>query len=111
MKKTSLGIRTTGLLALSSVLLAIPANAQDEAKGPEKEVYEAIGMLIAQGSGLNQMEFSPAEIDLIVSGIQKGLKLKTLPPELRTLEPKIQAIMQAKMEKVRQAQTWSRSPA
>ncbi len=104
MKKTSLGIRTTGLLALSSVLLAIPANAQDEAKGPGKEVYEAIGMMIAQGSGLNQMEFSPAELELIVVGIQKGLKLKTLPPEIRALQPQIQSIMQAKMEKVRAAQ-------
>ena len=104
LNKTSIGIRTTGLLALASVLLTIPANAQDEAKGPDKEVYEAIGMMIAQGSGLNQMDFSPAEIELIVAGIQKGLKLKTLPPEMRALQPKIQAIMQAKMEKARQAQ-------
>ena len=104
LKNTSIAIRTTGLLALASVLLTVSANAQDKAKGPDKEVYEAIGMMIAQGSGLNQMEFTPAELELIVVGIQKGLKLKTLPPEIRALQPKIQSIMQAKMEKVRQAQ-------
>ena len=81
LKTFSVGIRKTGLLAIAPALLTVTANAQDEAKGPDKEVHEAIGMMIAQGSGLNQMEFSPAEIDLIVSGIQKGLKLKTLPPE------------------------------
>ena len=93
-----------GMLAIAALLLSIPANAQQGGPKPEKEVFEAIGMMFAQGSGLNRMDFSEAEIEFILAGIKKGLSLQELPPEARKLEPKIQAIMQAKMAALRQAQ-------
>ena len=98
------GIKTAGFLILVAILLTGPANAQEGGKESDKEVFEAIGIMFAQGSGLTQMDFSEPEIDLIISGIRRGMRLKEIPPEIRTLQPKIQAIMRAKMEVTRKAQ-------
>ena len=49
------------------------------------------------------MEFSDKEINLIISGIVKGMKLKEIPPEVESLQPKIEAIMRVKMEIARKA--------
>ncbi len=98
------GAMATGILTLIAILLPGYATAQKDGQGTDKEVFEAIGMMFAQGSGLSRMDFSEKEIQLIVSGIQKGLKLKEMPPEVRKLEPKIQAIMEAKMAAARKAQ-------
>ncbi len=98
------GIKAAGFLTLSAVLSTSSLNAQKEGGKTDKEVFEAIGVMFAQGSGLSRMDFSENEIQLIVSGIQKGLKLKEIPPEVGKLEPKIQAIMEAKMAAARKAQ-------
>ncbi len=94
----------TGILTLIAILLPGYATAQKDGQGTDKEVFEAIGMMFAQGSGLAQMNFTEEEIALIVSGIQKGLSLKEIPAEVSKLQPKIQAIMEGKMATARQAQ-------
>lgn len=82
--------------------LASTASAQPGQPGKDdKEIYEAIGVMFAHGSGLAQMGFSDAELAHIISGIQKGMNTKEIPTEVRILQPKIQAIMQAKMEAAR----------
>jgi len=93
-------------LALAACLPTTPAWAQDkkEAAVADSEVYEAIGIMFSQGSGLARMEFTEEQLKLIVSGIQKGLKLKEVPPEVRALEPRIQSIMEARMAIARKAQ-------
>ncbi|MBT4667372.1 MAG: FKBP-type peptidyl-prolyl cis-trans isomerase [Opitutae bacterium] len=97
------GMKAWSLCAISSILLASSANAAEEAPQPDPKVFEAIGMMFAQGSGLSRMEFSNKEIDLIISGIVKGMKLKEVPPEVESLQPKIEAIMRVKMEIARKA--------
>ena len=47
---------------------------------PDAEVYEAIGMVLADGTGLGRMQFTDAQIDLILSGMKKGIKTKAMPP-------------------------------
>ena len=97
------GIKALGLFAISSILLTSSGNAAEEAPQLDQQVYEAIGMMFAQGSGLSRMEFSDKEIDLIISGIVKGMKLKEISPEVQSLQPKIEAIMRVKMEIARKA--------
>ena len=96
-------MKAWSLCAIISMLLASSANAAEEAPQPDPKVFEAIGMMFAQGSGLSRMEFSDKEIDLIISGIVKGMKLKEVPPEVESLQPKIEAIMRVKMEIARKA--------
>ncbi len=93
-------------LALATCLPTASAWAQDkkETASADSEIYEAIGIMFSQGSGLARMEFTEEQIKSIVSGIQKGLKLKEVPPEVRALEPRIQSIMEAKMAIAREAQ-------
>ena len=55
---------------------------------PDAEVYEAIGMVLADGTGLGRMQFTDAQIDLILSGMKKGIKTKAMPPD--SLQSKIQ---------------------
>ncbi|MFP6894126.1 MAG: FKBP-type peptidyl-prolyl cis-trans isomerase N-terminal domain-containing protein, partial [Opitutales bacterium] len=97
------GIKALGLFAISSILLLSLGSAAVENRQPDQKVYEAIGMMFAQGSGLSRMEFSDKEIELIVSGIVKGMKLKEIPPEVERLQPEIEAIMRVKMEIARKA--------
>ncbi|MFP6854169.1 MAG: FKBP-type peptidyl-prolyl cis-trans isomerase [Opitutales bacterium] len=103
LKTSRAGIKTAGLLFVTALFVA-PTHAQKGGSGPDAEVFEAIGMMFAQGSGLNRMDFSETEIQLILSGIRKGLALQELPPAVRQLEPKVQSIMQAKMATLRKAQ-------
>ena len=97
------GMKAWSLCAIISMLLASSANATEEAPQPDPKVFEAIGMMFAQGSGLSRMEFSDKEIDLIISGIVKGMKMKEVPTEVQSLQPKIEAIMRVKMEIARKA--------
>jgi FKBP-type peptidyl-prolyl cis-trans isomerase FkpA len=92
-----------GILLLAAIMIATPTIAQKGGQTPDKEVFEAIGVMFAQGSGLTRMDFSPAEIELIVEGIRKGMKLKEMPASMQKLQPKIQSIMRAKMEVARKA--------
>ena len=91
---------------LATLTLALAASMTYGQKGEEKndtEVYEAIGVMFAHGSGLARMEFTAEEIDSIIKGIRKGMGIKEIPAEVDALQPKIQSIMQAKMEAVRAA--------
>ena len=99
-KKPSYVMKATSLLALATILVGVPLNAQ-EPKADQKvdqEIFEAIGIFFAQGSGLSRMDFSDEEIEIVVAGIKKGLKMDAPPPELRALQPKIQSILEAKVK-------------
>ena len=79
-------------------------SAEEEATSPDQATYEAIGMMIAHGSGLHKMGFSEAQIQAILAGLEKGFVLQEMPEEAKALQPKVQAIMMQKMQAVRQAQ-------
>ena len=76
--------------------------AQTEKQIPDAEVYEAIGMILADGTGLGRMQFTDAQIDLILAGMKKGIKTKAMPPD--SLQSKIQALMMQKMQLAREAE-------
>ncbi len=91
---------------VATLVLALTASMTYGQKGETKsdaEVFEAIGVMFAHGSGLARMEFSATEIDSILKGLRKGLGTKEIPAEVEALQPKIQSIMQAKMEAARAA--------
>jgi FKBP-type peptidyl-prolyl cis-trans isomerase len=91
---------TTFLLSHASIAQkeekALPANA-------DQDVYEAIGVMISHGSGLHKMGFSDAQQKAILAGLAKGFTLDSIPPEMESLQPKVQAVMMEKMQAVRQA--------
>jgi FKBP-type peptidyl-prolyl cis-trans isomerase len=89
---------------IGTLVLAMTASMNYGQKGEAKtdtEVYEAIGVMFAHGSGLARMNFTDAEVESILKGLRKGLATKEIPAEVEALQPKIQAIMQAKMETAR----------
>jgi len=93
------------LAGLLSTLIFCPIStsfAQTEKQIPDAEVYEAIGMILADGTGLGRMQFTDAQIDLILAGMKKGIKTKAMPPD--SLQSKIQALMMQKMQLARQAE-------
>lgn len=69
---------------------------------PDAEIYEAIGMILADGTGLGRMNFTDKQIELILEGMKKGIKTKAMPPD--SLQSKIQAVMMQKMELAREAE-------
>jgi FKBP-type peptidyl-prolyl cis-trans isomerase len=81
--------------------------AQDKKNAPpgnaDQQVYEAIGVMISHGSGLHKMGFDSDQQKAILKGLAKGFNLDTIPPEIQSLQPKIQEIMMKKMQAVRQA--------
>ena len=70
---------------------------------PDQATYEAIGMMIAHGSGLHKMGFEDSQVEAILIGLKKGFSLEKIPAEMQALQPKVQAIMMEKMQAVRQA--------
>ena len=78
------------------------SNSGNTTENPK--IYEAIGMMFAQGSGLGKMEFTEEQLDLILGGMKKGIVLGETPPEYQALQPKVQAIMMQKMQLARQAE-------
>jgi len=93
------------LAGLLSTLIFCPIStsfAQTEKQIPDAEVYEAIGMILADGTGLGRMQFTDAQIDLILAGMKKGIKTKAMPPD--SLQSKIQALMKQKMQLAREAE-------
>ena len=78
------------------------SNSGNTTENPK--IYEAIGMMFAQGSGLGKMEFTEEQIDLILGGMKKGIVLGETPPEYQALQPKVQAVMMQKMQLARQAE-------
>jgi len=93
------------LAGLLSTLIFCPISASFAQTGkqiPDAEVYEAIGMVLADGTGLGRMQFTDTQIELILAGMKKGIKTKAMPPE--SLQSKIQAVMMQKMQLARQAE-------
>ena len=66
--------KIAGLISLASVLMVAHLSAQKGGDAPDKEIFEAIGIMFAQGSRLNLMDFSDAEVESIV--IQKIMRAK-----------------------------------
>lgn len=99
-------VSVKAMLAGSLFMLAIcPVSsslAQDGKKIADAEIYEAIGLILADGAGLGRMQFTDAQIDLILVGMKKGIKTKAMPTE--SLQSKIQTIMMQKMQLARQAE-------
>jgi hypothetical protein len=61
------GLTLTSLIFLTGSLFAQPGKSVGNA-----EIYEAIGMMFADGSGLAKMKFTDEQIDQILSGMKKG---------------------------------------
>jgi FKBP-type peptidyl-prolyl cis-trans isomerase len=79
-------------------------SAEEKTQGlSDRATYEAIGMMIAHGSGLHKMDFEDSQIEAILNGLKKGFSLEKIPAEIQALQPKVQAIMMEKMQAVRQA--------
>ena len=97
-------------LLLAGIMLSLglhPAGsclAQQENKVPDAEVYEAIGLILADRTSIGRMQFTDEQIELIISGIRKGVKLGEIPAGVEALEPKIEAIMREKMQLARNAE-------
>jgi FKBP-type peptidyl-prolyl cis-trans isomerase len=93
------GLTLTSLIFLTGSLFAQPGKSVGNA-----EIYEAIGMMFADGSGLAKMKFTDEQIDQILSGMKKGISLGKMPPEAEALMPKVQQIMMEKMKIARAAE-------
>ena len=94
-------VTKTGLLLTSMIILSGSLFSQNDKKNEDAEIYRAIGMMFAEGSGLAKMKFTEEQIDQILAGMKKGITLGEMPPEAQALMPKVQQIM---MEKMRIAQ-------
>ncbi|MDG1326602.1 MAG: FKBP-type peptidyl-prolyl cis-trans isomerase N-terminal domain-containing protein, partial [Opitutales bacterium] len=97
-------VRYTGLILTSLIFLSGSLFAQNDKKMEDAEIYGAIGMMFAEGSGLAKMEFTSEQIDLILAGMKKGIALGKMPPETEALMPKVQQIMSEKMKIARNAE-------
>ncbi len=85
-------------------LSCLRLTAEEKTKSlPDQATYEAIGMMIAHGSGLHKMGFEDSQIEAILIGLKKGFSLEKIPAEIQALQPKVQAIMMEKMQAVRKA--------
>lgn len=93
-----------GFLFTTLALQGQPSDSKIEESVNEAMVYEAIGMMFAQGSGLGKMQFTEDQIDLILGGMKKSISLGEMPAEYKALQPKIQTIMMKKMQLARQAE-------
>jgi len=106
MTNTLISRSTARLLAvvLLTGLSCLRLTAEEKTKVlPDQATYEAIGMMIAHGSGLHKMGFEDSQVEAILIGLKKGFSLEKIPAEMQALQPKVQAIMMEKMQAVRQA--------
>ena len=87
------------------------ATEKSQKLSEEALIYETIGMMFAQGSGLGKMQFTEKQIDHILSGMKKGFSMKEMPPEHSAVQQKVQGIMMQKMQVVRQAEQAEMSKA
>ena len=97
-------VTKTGLLLTSMIILSGSLFSQNDKKNEDAEIYGAIGMMFAEGSGLAKMKFTEEQIDLILAGMKKGITLGKMPPEAQALMPKVQQIMMEKMKIARAAE-------
>ena len=87
------------------------AKVKSQKLSEEALIYETIGMMFAQGSGLGKMQFTEKQIDHILSGMKKGFSMKEMPPEHSAVQQKVQGIMMQKMQVARQAEQAEMSKA
>ena len=87
------------------------ATEKSQKLSEEALIYETIGMMFAQGSGLGKMQFTEEQIDHILSGMKKGFSMKEMPPEHSAVQQKVQGIMMKKMQVARQAEQAEMSKA
>ena len=97
-------VTKAGLLLTSMIILSGSLFGQDDKKIEDAEIYGAIGMMFAEGSGLAKMKFTDEQIDLILAGMKKGITLGEMPPKAQALMPKVQQIMMEKMKIARAAE-------
>ena len=95
---------------------ALATTAQDATEKSQKLseealIYETIGMMFAQGSGLGKMQFTEEQIDQIFSGLKKGFSMEEMPPEHSAVQQKVQEVMMKKMQLARQAEQAEMSKA
>ena len=95
---------------------ALATTAQDATEKSQKLseealIYETIGMMFAQGSGLGKMQFTEEQIDQILSGLKKGFSMEEMPPEHSAVQQKVQEVMMKKMQLARQAEQAEMSKA
>lgn len=91
-----------GLVSLISYTSGQTVPKKPLASSEEALVYETIGIMFAQGSGLGKMKFTEEQINHIMSGMKKGFAQKGMPLENAEIKQKVQAIMMRKMQLVRQ---------
>ena len=87
------------------------AKVKSQKLSEEALIYETIGMMFAQGSGLGKMQFTEEQIDHILSGMKKGFSMKEMPPEHSAVQQKVQEVMMKKMQVARQAEQAEMSKA
>ena len=107
---------TAKALLVGFLFTTLSIAGQDKTEEPVKLsedvlIYETIGMMFAQGSGLAKMQFTEEQIDHIFSGMKKGFSMKEMPPEHSAVQQKVQEVMMKKMQVARQAEQAEMSKA
>ena len=107
---------TAKALLVGFLFTTLSIAGQDKTDKPVKLsedvlIYETIGIMFAQGSGLGKMQFTEEQIDHIISGMKKGFSMKEMPPEHSAVQQKVQAVMMKKMQVARQAEQAEMSKA
>ena len=103
-------------MLVSFFFTTLATTAQDATEKSQKLseealIYETIGMMFAQGSGLGKMQFTEEQIDQILSGLKKGFSMEEMPPEHSAVQQKVQEVMMKKMQLARQAEQAEMSKA
>ena len=107
---------TAKALLVGFLFTTLSIAGQDKTEEPVKLsedvlIYETIGIMFAQGSGLGKMQFTEEQIDHIISGMKKGFSMKEMPPEHSAVQQKVQEVMMKKMQVARQAEQAEMSKA
>ena len=93
-----------GFLITTLTTFSQPAQTKAELPAEDTLIYETIGIMCAKGTGLGKMQFTEAQIEMILAGMKKGFSMKVMPPEYAAVQEKVQAIMMKKMQISRQAE-------
>jgi len=74
---------------LLSGLSCLRLTAEEKTKSlPDQATYEAIGMMIAHGSGLHKMGFEDSQIEAILIGLKKDFLSKKFLPRYKLFSPR-----------------------
>jgi len=82
------------VLALAQPVAAQPAAAQPELKTDEQKTLYALGLVLAQN--LATFALSPADLEVVKSGLTDGLTNKEKKVDLQTYGPKIQELQRSR---------------